>query len=655
MKENLSSILEKVLRKNENYIAEDCKILKSKVYEDAMSEEKVSKDLIKLLLSEPKIKESFFIEVEDLLVFDKQSFVWFINSKDFLPDSYTSFKNKIDLIDKNRNYISSNNDVVLAFPFKDCVLQGGQDKEEVANRTEIMYNEIIAYEDIRRMLAPKVFTKAKRYTEDRVEENIKFTKDDNLIIKGNNLIALSSILKIYGGGVKCIYIDPPYNTGSDGFNYNDKFNHSTWLTFMKNRLELAKKLLTDDGIIFVQCDDNEQAYLKVLMDNIFGRENFVNTISIRSSTPSGLKTTHRNRTIIKTKDYILVYSKSNDNILLKPQYVKKEKWDTHYDSFFDRNSMKVLKLVDVMIEKKLLKKGESLKEIDLNNKEHKKFYLENSDNIFRKAPEMPKAEKERSKNNRDQIISYESDGVIQYAINGNRFSFLKQTVKEILNNSILEEDISNLLCDFWNDIDFQNTQNQGGVDFANAKKPEQLIYRILDITTKPNDLVLDFHLGSGTTAAVAHKMGRRYIGIEQMDYIESITVERLKKVIAGEQGGISKALNWKGGGSFVYCELKENSYILLNKIKEATEENIKKVKDEIYKDERIIPYITREELEKANKDFENLKLEDKKKILIDLVDKNKLYVNYSDMEDEEYSISENEKIFTNSFYKGDIK
>ena len=652
MLENLNNTLENILRKDKKYIAENGKILKTKVYEDTMN---MDNNLIKLLISNDKIKEIFFTDIEGILIFDKQKFIWFIDSKDFLPDSYTSFKNKIGLINKNRNYISSNNDVVLAFPFKDCVLQGGQDKEEVANRTEIMYNEIIAYEDIRRMLAPKVFTKAKRYTEDRVEENIKFTKDDNLIIKGNNLIALSSILKIYGGGVKCIYIDPPYNTGSDGFNYNDKFNHSTWLTFMKNRLELAKKLLTDDGIIFVQCDDNEQAYLKVLMDNIFGRENFVNTISIRSSTPSGLKTTHRNRTIIKTKDYILVYSKSNDNILLKPQYVKKEKWDTHYDSFFDRNSMKVLKLVDVMIEKKLLKKGESLKEIDLNNKEHKKFYLENSDNIFRKAPEMPKAEKERSKNNRDQIISYESDGVIQYAINGNRFSFLKQTVKEILNNSILEEDISNLLCDFWNDIDFQNTQNQGGVDFANAKKPEQLIYRILDMTTKPNDLVLDFHLGSGTTAAVAHKMGRRYIGIEQMDYIEDIVVERLKKVINGEQGGISKAVNWQGGGSFVYCELKENSYILLNKIKEATEENIKKVKDEIYKDERIIPYITREELEKANKDFENLKLEDKKKILIDLVDKNKLYVNYSDMEDEEYSISENEKIFTNSFYKGDIK
>lgn len=459
-----------------------------------------------------------------------------------------------------------------------------------------------------------------------------------------------------GGGVKCIYIDPPYNTGSDGFNYNDNFNHSTWLTFIKNRLELAKKLLADDGVIFVQCDDNEQAYLKVLMDEIFGRENFINTISVRSSTASGLKTAHRNRTIIKTKDYILVYSKNNDNILLKPQYVKKEKWDTHYDSFFDRNSMKVLKLVDIMIEKKLLKKGETLKDIDLNNREHKKFYLENSDNIFRKAPEMPKAEKERSKNNRDQIISYESDGVIQYAINGNRFSFLKQTVKEILNNSILEEEISNLLCDFWADIDFQNTQNQGGVDFSNAKKPEQLIYRILDMTTKPNDLVLDFHLGSGTTVAVAHKMGRRYIGIEQMDYIEDIAVERMKKVIAGEQGGISKALNWKGGGSFVYCELKENAQSLLTEIDKATAENISEIKEKIYADNRVVPYISSEELKNKNEDFIKLDLGAKKKILRDIVDKNKLYVNYSDMEDEEYAVSEEDKIFTNSFYnlkKGD--
>ena len=197
MLENLNNTLENILRKDKKYIAENGKILKTKVYEDTMN---MDNNLIKLLISNDKIKEIFFTDIEGILIFDKQKFIWFIDSKDFLPDSYTSFKNKIGLINKNRNYISSNNDVVLAFPFKDCVLQGGQDKEEVANRTEIMYNEIIAYEDIRRMLAPKVFTKAKRYTEDRVEENIKFTKDDNLIIKGNNLIALSSILKIYGGG-----------------------------------------------------------------------------------------------------------------------------------------------------------------------------------------------------------------------------------------------------------------------------------------------------------------------------------------------------------------------------------------------------------------------------------------------------------------------
>lgn len=162
------------------------------------------------------------------------------------------------------------------------MLEGGQDKDD-QKRKEIFYNEIIASDEISSMLAPKVFTNAKRYTKDGVEENITFKEDDNLIIKGNNLIALSSLLKRYEGKVKCIYIDPPYNTGNDSFNYNDSFNHSTWLTFMKNRLELAKKLLRDDGVIFVQMDTSRSAgvgtselpYLNILLDDIFGRENFI--------------------------------------------------------------------------------------------------------------------------------------------------------------------------------------------------------------------------------------------------------------------------------------------------------------------------------------------------------------------------------------------
>ena len=213
-----------------------------------------------------------------------------------------------------------------------------------------------------------------------------------------------------------------------------------------------------------------------------------------------------------------------------------------------------------MIEKGLLQKGNTINDININNKEHRKFYLKFADCIFRTAPEMPKEPKELSQKNPNQIISYQdSDGNLQYALNGNRFSFLKQTLKEVFIGASLEQDISNLLCDFWSDIDFQNTQNQGGISFTNAKKPEQLLYRIIDMTTQENDLVMDFFAGSGTTCAVAHKMKRRWIGIEQMDYIENITKEQLIKVINGEQGGISKAVGWnplspflaegdKGGG-----------------------------------------------------------------------------------------------------------
>ncbi|WP_268760306.1 DNA methyltransferase [Gardnerella vaginalis] len=182
-------------------------------------------------------------------------------------------------------------------------------------------------------------------------------------------------------------------------------------------------------------------------------------------------------------------------------------------------------------------------------------------------------------------------------------------------------------------------------------KPEKLIERIIQIATNPSDLVLDFHLGSGTTAAVAHKMGRRYIGVEQMDYIQDITVERLKKVLEGEQGGISKAQNWHGGGSFVYCELKEDANTLINTIQNATEDTIESVKASIYTYERIVPYLTKQELADADKDFENLTLEEKKQALIKLIDKNKLYVNASDMDDESYQISEADKAFTKSFYE----
>ncbi|MGO3752024.1 MAG: site-specific DNA-methyltransferase [Peptoniphilaceae bacterium] len=202
MKTNIFDIVAKILLTKDKYVAEDGRLLKATVYTDIMT---MDKELIELLINNEKIKNTFFIDINGTLVFDKQKFAWFIDSKEFLPDSFTSFTNKIGLA-KDREYISSKNDVVLDFPYKDCVLEGGQEKDD-QKRKEIFYHELIAQDEITRMLEPKVFTNAKRYTKDGIEKDIDLNDNDNLIIKGNNLIALATLLKRYQGKVKCIYIE----------------------------------------------------------------------------------------------------------------------------------------------------------------------------------------------------------------------------------------------------------------------------------------------------------------------------------------------------------------------------------------------------------------------------------------------------------------
>ncbi|MSN96184.1 site-specific DNA-methyltransferase [Campylobacter sp. FMV-PI01] len=312
---NVFEIVADLLKKETKYISEDGKFLKAVVYSDVMT---MDEKLLNLLLSNERVKETFFKDIKGTLVFDKQKFAWFIESKEFLPDSYTRYTNKIGLT-RNGEFISKINDVVLDFPYKDCYLQGGQDKDE-QKRKEIFYNEIIASDEINRLLSSKVFTKSKRYHGGGgVELDIKFKEEDNLIIKGNNLIALSSILKRYEGKVKCIYIDPPYNTGNDSFNYNDNFNHSTWLTFMKNRLELAKRLLRDDGVIFVHLDDKETHYCKVVMDSIFGRDNFISLVP--RITGAGATANRADYVLRKPYDFILMYA--NDKLKIKFKKINK--------------------------------------------------------------------------------------------------------------------------------------------------------------------------------------------------------------------------------------------------------------------------------------------------------------------------------------------
>jgi len=479
-----------------------------------------------------------------------------------------------------------------------------------------------------------------------------------LIIKGNNLIALASLLKRYEGKVKCIYIDPPYNTGDDSFNYNDRFNHSTWLTFMKNRLDLAKRLLSDDGVIYIQINDVEAVYLKNLCDEIFNRSNYETTFYV--------KVRHENRILREDSKYqlcmeqVLVYKRSDKYIT--PRREKEDKSNSDYiydieiiDKFKDK--VKIGKYDIEIYDKKSYRIKES------SNGKLKRYSIRGS-LITQKGSASEFYEYNlKSRRKLDGLGTLYK--VIGMGINGDGlgFRYIKQPDDEKTKNGIYfqgkplrEKNNKGLpIPNFYDKVKcFNNTGYEGVGYFNGGKKPEEWVQYLINISTQPNDLVLDFHLGSGTTAAVAHKMGRRYIGIEQMDYIEDMVVERLKKVIDGEQSGISKAINWQGGGSFVYCELKENGQKLIDSVLSSDGESIDKIKEKIFSDDRIVPYITKQELEKVDKDFLNLKLEEKKKVLIDLVDKNKLYINYSDIDNEEYDISKEEKQFNNSFYK-DVK
>lgn len=636
----LLDLLKKDIRKR-FYADNERDLLRNKVYECAM---KMDKDLIKLLLSNDRMKEKFFTNIDGTLVFDKSAFGWAINNKAFLQDSYTKFKNTIGLIDSKEQFISSKNDVVLSFPYKDCVLEGGQTKED-QKREEIYYNELLAPDDIDRLLAPKVFTNMKRYTKDGEESLTEFKDTDNLLIKGNNLLALSSLLKRYEGRVKCIYIDPPYNTGNDSFRYNDNFNHSTWLVFMKNRLEIAKKLLKDNGVIIVHCDYIEEAYLKVLLDEIFDRENFVNSISVRDSHPSGLKLSAKEKNIIKTKSTMLVYKKNKLHI--QPIYQRRKDWDTHFNTYLNTETLEKIPLSQYIIDNKIVSNDFKLDKNSLDNSAFKEFVFNNRNNIFQSTKEIPQEAKAESLKHKDTVIRY---GNNEFAYNGRRLSSLEKSICNIGFDGYYCEDFGKLLCDFWDDVDFNNSQNEGNVSFPAGKKPELLLARLLTMFTSKGDLVLDYHLGSGSTSAVAHKMGRQYIGIEQLNYEDNDSVKRLNNVIRGDTSGISEAVNWQGGGSFVYCELKELNHKYINEIQVADDSKLNELYQEIINSEFISYKADINKLKESEQNFKELSNEDKRNFLIQVLDKNLLYVNYCDMEDEDLAVTEEEKAFTRSFY-----
>jgi len=540
--------MQDILRKSERFTDKDENTFVHTILEAI---ENIDAELIKLLLGDEKAKKQFFISIEGALVLNQNKLIEFFTMNEFSKNSYTSYTNKIGLIKKD-SFIKKFDDVVLAWPHKDCVLEGGQSKDDEKNN-EVFYNEILSRDEIDRLFEPKALSNIKKFSviANKVTQSIphEITMEDNLIIKGNNLIALHSLKKKYAGKVKLIYIDPPYNTGNDSFNYNDKFNHSTWLTFMKNRLEVAKELLREDGVIFVSIDDNEQAYLKVTMDEVFGRNQHITTIITQNNPKGRVMDKH----FSTSHEYILVYSK---NVAIKELTVKKtgEEIDKNYTEKDESGKYRLLELRNT----------------------HKQFGKHNRRNLY--FPLYVDATTQRVSIEKSELCTIKVEpiwddgfeGCWTWGINKCDIDIEVLTAKhvngkwKIYRKSYANDSdgnfVSKKLKTIWLSKDFHTEKGQKlltemfGENIFYAPKPLELIKTIIDLATdiNSNDIIIDFHAGSGTTAHAVLDLNkedggnRKFILIEQMDYIETVTCERVKKVIEKNSEG-----------DFIYVELKQ--------------------------------------------------------------------------------------------------
>lgn len=640
--QNLLEQLKKVLAKDERLTSEG-ELLKNKVIELGI---KLDAGLLKLLLADKQMKEVFFENIPspslrgsvakrsdrgNLVVFDKDKFIKFVSNKQFLPDSYTAFKNKIGLTEDGE-FIREKKEVVLSWPYKDCVLEGGMTKED-QKRNEIFWNQTLAPDEISRLLDPKVFTNAKR-VDDKGEKKLKeFKTDDkgeikdNLIIKGNNLLALHSLKKRFAGKVKLIYIDPPYNTGNDSFGYNDRFNHSSWLTFMKNRLEVARDLLSEDGAIFISIDDNEQAYLKVLCDGVFTRDNFIASMPWKGR-GGRQDATH----IADIHEYILFFTKNKNKFIAGGQIKADEKFPK-----FDKK-------------KRMHYKTQLARKWGSNSRR------EDRPNLYYsiKAPDGSRVY---------PILSDGGDGCWRWSQkrmeeemrNGN-IEFAKENDKWTAYQKLYEptaDEVRTKKFTTW--LDSVGTTSLGtkeveklfGEKVFDYPKPTSLIKVLLQIgNVKNDDIVLDFFAGSGTTAHAILELNeedgedRQFILVEQLEEHIKVAKERILKII--------KKVN---GGDFVYMELAKWNENFVNEIKKAkTTKQLQKLWETLKAKTYLSYKVDIAALDKNAKDFTELSLKDQKRFLLETLDQNHLYINYSEIDDKEYAVSAEDKKLNKEFY-----
>lgn len=388
---------------------------------------------------------------------------------------------------------------------------------------------------------------------------------DNLLIQGDNLKALKALLPFYRGQIKCVYADPPFNTEQAFPDYDDKLEHSQWLTMMYPALELQRELLAPEGTLFIHIDDNELGYLIAIADEVMNRKNRVAIVTFKQGAATGHKSI--NPGMVSTTNFILVYAKDKSRWKPNRLFTGRDR-DKRYGSFLvnpdDHYSQwRIITLSAAFTAYKGKKITELRKELgpQLLEEELNNFVIGHARQVIRTARPDYDAVSEAAQKLIDQsqaepakIFLLEREGYSNmYFKGGERWIFYREKLKEIDGVLVAGEPLTTL----WDDLLSNNLHKEGGVEFPKSKKPEALLKRVLELCTGKGDMVLDAYLGSGTTAAVAHKMGRKYIGIERGEHAVTKCLPRLKAVIDGDVNGISQSIGWQGGGGFRFHTLGE--------------------------------------------------------------------------------------------------
>lgn len=385
---------------------------------------------------------------------------------------------------------------------------------------------------------------------------------DNRLVFGDNLLALKALEQEFAGAIKCIYVDPPFNTQQAFEHYDDGIEHSLWLSLMRDRFELLRNLLTDDGSLFVHIDDNELGYLIVLLDEVFGRGNRGYVVTFKQGSATGHKSI--NPGCVNTTNYIVLYAKNKAAWKPNRVYTGRER-DARYGQFISNrdqphDAWKITTLMKAFASDRGLPEKEARKIAKEQPELIDQFVLQNAKSVMQLArPDYDSVSADArklidlSESKPDRIFRLErKDYSDIYLIGGKRIIFYSDKLKLIDGKYVTGEPLTTL----WDDILSNNLHAEGGVEFPKGKKPEALIKRVLELATNPGDWVLDSFAGSGTTGAVAHKMGRRWIMVELGEHCHTHVIPRLKRIIDGKDpGGITEAVNWKGGGGFHYYRI----------------------------------------------------------------------------------------------------